>query len=116
MRYFNFNNLKERGPVNLYLVSHTHLDPGWIKTFENYYKTEVKEIMDTVIENLSRNESLKFTWCETSFLKRYWTDESVPEEYKTNFTKLLKEERIHIVGGGWVQHDEVLTTAEMQEF
>lgn len=25
-------------PITVYLVSHTHLDPGWIKTIDEYYE------------------------------------------------------------------------------
>ena len=36
-------------PINLFLVPHTHLDPGWIETFEEYYVKKVKKILVNVV-------------------------------------------------------------------
>ena len=63
-------------PINLFLVPHTHLDPGWIETFEDYYTKKVKAILINIIGELQFNNK-KFTWCETSFLHRFWTDETI---------------------------------------
>ena len=54
--------------INLFLVPHTHLDPGWIETFEDYYKLKVKAILTNVINELWVQRHKSFTWCETSFL------------------------------------------------
>lgn len=63
-------------PINLFLVPHSHLDPGWIETFEDYYYKKVKAILINVINELW-NKDKKFTWCETSFLHRFWTDKGI---------------------------------------
>lgn len=44
----------------------------------------------------------------------YWNDKDVPMGMKDKLTSLLWEGKIEIVGGGWVQHDETLTTYKMQ--
>jgi Glycosyl hydrolases family 38 N-terminal domain len=36
-------------------LPHTHLDAGWLKTFEQYYKTEVKDILDSLLSTLKKN-------------------------------------------------------------
>jgi len=63
-------------PINLFLVPHSHLDPGWIETFEDYYYKKVKAILINIINELW-NKDKKFTWCETSFLHRFWTDAGI---------------------------------------
>ena len=105
-------------PITVYLVAHSHLDPGWIETFEHYYQSKVKKILMNVVEELSVGELMlldkKFTWCETSFLKRFWEDRSVKQITKSRLASLIWEGKFEIVGGGWVQHDESLTNFKAQ--
>jgi alpha-mannosidase II len=89
-------------PIDVYLVPHTHLDPGWIETIEDYYSKKVRSILNNVIFELWKDRNKKFTWCETSFLKMYWNDKDVPMGMKDKLTSLLWEGKIEIVGGGWV--------------
>ena len=69
-----------------------------------------------VIQALTVDKMKRYTWCEVSFLKRFWEDDEIADIYKTNLYKLLKEDKIEIVGGGWVQHDETLTNYKMQVY
>jgi hypothetical protein len=66
-----------------------------------------------VIQALSVDTNKKYTWCEVSFLKRFWDDPEVTQVYKINLYALLKDGRMEVVGGGWVQHDETLTSYKM---
>ena len=34
----------------VHVVAHSHCDPGYRKTFEDYFTEEVKSILDTVVE------------------------------------------------------------------
>jgi hypothetical protein len=61
-----------------------------------------------VINNLWEKPERRFTWAEICYLKMFW-DESHPE-IRDKITLLIKEGRLEIVGGGWVQHDETLTS------
>ena len=38
--------------VNIHIVPHTHLDPGWLQTVDQYYTNKVKYIMNSVTESL----------------------------------------------------------------
>ena len=78
-------------PINVYLVAHSHLDPGWMVTIDEYYVGQVRFILNHVIDELwkttpSNNWSSgdadmgnprKFTWCETIYLEKYWEDREV---------------------------------------
>jgi hypothetical protein len=65
-------------PINMFLVPHTHLDPGWIETFEDYYIKKVKLILINVVQQLMKHDHKRFTWCETSFMHRFLIDHTIP--------------------------------------
>ena len=89
-------DITDHEPINVYLVAHSHLDPGWIDTFEDYYIKKVRDILINVIITLSKDKTRKFTWCETSFLLRFWKDDdpSVTTELKQALEQLMKDKRI----------------------
>ena len=33
--------------VVMHIIAHTHCDPGWLQTFEDYYRSSVKQILGT---------------------------------------------------------------------
>lgn len=106
-------------PITVHLVAHSHLDPGWIKTFKQYYEDEVRDILINLIDELSTPGvgHKKFTWCETSFLSEFMQDSVVDlkdKDLKPKLRQLIQDGMIEIVGGGWVQHDEVLTHFKQQ--
>lgn len=75
-----------------YLVPHTHQDPGWIQTFEEYAKRATRKSFQTF-----QNFGEKFIYQEMSFL-----DDALKQ------TDLNPEtlNRMEIVGGGWTLADE----------
>ena len=102
---YNLSEMLGNETLNLFLLPHSHLDPGWIMTFEEYYTQKVRKILENVITDLWEdkfNISKKFTWCETSFLQRFWTDPKVASIFKSHLEVLLRKGTLEIVGGGWV--------------
>ncbi len=91
--------------LKIYVVPHSHNDPGWIKTFDRYFREQTKNILDNAVIKLSQNQNLKFIWAETSYLSAWW--ETVKDEQlKTKMKKLLDNGQLEIVTGGWVMNDE----------
>ncbi|KAK0403102.1 hypothetical protein QR680_016716 [Steinernema hermaphroditum] len=98
--------------LNVHLICHTHDDLGWIKTVDQYYwgsKRElvavgVQYIYNTVIDELEKDPSRRFSLAETGFLWRWMLthDERQHERLK----KLIQNGQIEMIGGGWVQNDE----------
>ena len=97
--------------IDVIVMPHTHDDAGWQRTFEGYYEVEVTPILNNVVAWLSQNlsDDRVFNWVETSFLQRWWVDQSAAT--RTTFAQLVALKRIVLVGGGWTMHDEESTSA-----
>ncbi|GMT23075.1 hypothetical protein PFISCL1PPCAC_14372, partial [Pristionchus fissidentatus] len=91
-------------PLNVHIVLHSHVDPGWLETFEEYYLNKVKSILDLAVEWLTKTPRLRFIWSEISFLQRWWEDAS--EVQQTQMKRLIANRQLEICGGAWVMTDE----------
>ena len=93
--------------INIHIIPHTHLDPGWIRTPEEYYEENaIKNIFDGVLDQLlnTTNTQKTFVINELFFFKIWY--ENLSEDRKNKFKDLLKEKRIEFVSGGFVTNDE----------
>ncbi|CAL5376754.1 unnamed protein product [Camellia sinensis] len=90
--------------LKVFVVPHSHNDPGWKLTVEEYYDRQSRHILDTIVEALLKDPRCKFIWEEMSYLERWWKDAS--ETKKESFINLVKNAQLEIVGGGWVMNDE----------
>ncbi|KAL2922844.1 Alpha-mannosidase 2 [Bienertia sinuspersici] len=90
--------------LKIFVVPHSHNDPGWKFTVDEYYDRQSRHILDTIVESLSKDARRKFIWEEMSYLERWWRDSS--DSKREAFTNLVKNGQLEIVGGGWVMNDE----------
>eukprot|EP00940_MAST-03C_sp_MAST-3C-sp2_P001290 g1290.t1 len=88
----------------VHVVPHSHNDPGWIKTYSEYYHTQTKKILDSLVTTVSAKPTRKFIWAETSYFSRWWDDS--PEHLRAKARKLIENKQLEIVTGGWVMNDE----------
>jgi len=95
--------------TNVFVVTHSHNDAGWLETISDYYVYSVKHTLNNIFLQLERRPSFKFCWSEIIFLSM-WLEE-YPER-KEPLKKLISQGRFEIIGGGWVQNDEALPDFE----
>ena len=94
-------------PLKVFVVPHSHCDPGWIKTFDDYFRTQTSGIISSVVQALVKDSRRKFIWAEISYFEWWWNDQS--ESQRAVVKKLLRNGQLEFVTGGWVQPDEANT-------
>ena len=92
------------GRLHAHIIGHSHCDPGWLDTFEQYYQRDVSQIISNVFSVLSRDPKKKFVWSESSYFQRWYESQSTST--KEAFKLLVYNGQLEFVGGGWSQNDE----------
>ncbi|XP_064622648.1 alpha-mannosidase 2-like [Lineus longissimus] len=95
------------GPLQVFLIPYTHLDPGWIWTVDEYYEKHVKNILDNLVIKLPQYGDMTFVWAEVVFLDIWWR--GTTEHNRATFKKMVERGQVEIVNGGWVVPDEANT-------
>ncbi|KAL7032260.1 hypothetical protein ACKWTF_007269 [Chironomus riparius] len=103
-RYSNQIRNKSWFPLKVFILPHSHTDPGWLQTFTSYYNTQTKKILDLVVEKLTEHQDMRFIWTEISFLDLWWKHATAVQQKA--LTNLVKSGRLEIMTGGWVMTDE----------
>ena len=91
--------------INIHIIPHTHLDPGWLNTPEEYYSQKsIDGIFKTVLNSLKSNDKRTFIINEIYYFKIWY--ESISSHEKEQLKKLISEKRIEFVFCGYVVNDE----------
>lgn len=97
----------EKNRLKIFVVPHSHCDPGWIKTFDDYFRSQTSSIITSVVEALAKDPKRKFIWAEISYFEWWWREQNVEKQQLAK--KLLQNGQLEFVTGGWVQPDEANT-------
>lgn len=94
----------DENKLHVIVMPHSHTDPGWIKTFEEYYQHQTRTILTEMVRKLTEEPRMKFIYAEISFFERWWRDSDQAMRLKVK--KLLDNGQFEIVTGAWVMTDE----------
>ena len=86
------------------MLPHSHVDPGWLKTFEDYYAQSTRNILDNMINKLSQHKNMTFIWTEMSFFSMWW--EGAQPNKRRQVRQLVDEGRLEFTSASWVMTDE----------
>lgn len=58
--------------LKVILVPHSHNDPGWRITFDEYYLGQTKDILNNMLEELKTHPNMTMIWAEISYFSRWY--------------------------------------------
>lgn len=90
--------------MQVVLLPHSHVDPGWLRTVQDYFVMQTKHILDTVVDYLSAEPFRTFVWAEMVFLQMWW--EQASSAQRETLRHLAQRGQFEVVTGGWVMTDE----------
>ena len=91
--------------INIHVIPHTHLDPGWLNTPEEYYFNErIEDIFDTMLNSLTSDNKKTFVINELFYFFKWYNNKDKKTQLKMK--KLITEKRVEFVSGGYVVNDE----------
>lgn len=76
------------------IVPHSHNDPGWLKTFVNYFQSDSRQILNLIITKMQEYTDMTFIWSEISFLQLWW-DQAHPTKQRA-LKKLIQSGRFEV--------------------
>uniref|UniRef100_A0A182IRW0 Alpha-mannosidase n=1 Tax=Anopheles atroparvus TaxID=41427 RepID=A0A182IRW0_ANOAO len=101
---YNLSEWNSRNKLKVFVVPHSHNDPGWIQTFDEYYERSTKAIFTNMLRHLNENAGMRFIWAEIVYFS-HWYDRLATEQ-KDIVKRLVKNHQLEFVTGGWVMPDE----------
>ncbi|CAJ0609599.1 unnamed protein product [Cylicocyclus nassatus] len=89
--------------LKVFVLPFTHVDPGWLQTFDSYSK-DTDATLDNMHNFMTSHPNMTFMWAELAFFERWWRKQSL--EVRENVRRLVQSGRLEIASGSWVMTDE----------
>jgi alpha-mannosidase II len=67
------NQFPERGPLTVHMVHFSHVDVGWLMTYQEYFDNYVGKIISSSIKALKNDDKRKFSWMEMKYFVMWWS-------------------------------------------
>ncbi|XP_035828078.1 alpha-mannosidase 2 [Aplysia californica] len=93
--------------LTVILLPHSHNDPGWQRTVNEYYTYQTKHILNNMVNKLTQYSNMTFVWAETVYFSMWWTE--LDDAVKVHVRRLIRRGQLEIALGGWVMPDEAST-------
>ncbi|CAL1536288.1 unnamed protein product [Lymnaea stagnalis] len=93
--------------LNVVLVPHSHNDPGWLKTVNEYFSDQTRHILNNMVNKLTQYPKMTFIWTETVYFSMWWNE--LDDAVKVHVRRLIRRGQLEITLGGWVMPDEAST-------
>lgn len=55
-------------------MPHSHNDPGWLKTVNEYFEEQTRNILNNMLGKLTALPNMTFVWAESVFLAKWWEE------------------------------------------
>ena len=69
---------------NIHLIPHSHMDPGWVYTVDEYYSLNISRSFNNMLKCLSENKNRTFVICEIIYFLKWYTTELNLDLYPTD--------------------------------
>lgn len=99
--YLSHRNLK------IHVLPHSHDDPGWVRTSDQYFDFFVNDIYTTAINALDKDSRRKFQAVEIIYFSQWY--DSTSDEQRKLAHKFVDNGQLQFAVGGWAMPDEATT-------